>query len=192
MADTFYPGGAAWASGGGSSKRHSRPARAIFSPRRRPSPSPPVPGLRCLASDTGDRHPRAVSAASLTISTTSSGPPSSWSPAGWALRRDLKPGTAQRLWMSIAGSSSLRRLKDAALIMHLHELAAIGGRAADHGEPFQRKGRPCTVSQQVVETSKIARHIAVEERDPDEKHRLKTRCSPRRACWQRQRRRAGG
>ena len=31
--------------------------------------------------------------------------------------------------MSIAGSSSLRRLKDAALIMHLHELAPIGGRA---------------------------------------------------------------
>jgi hypothetical protein len=28
---------------------------AIFSPRRRPAPSPPIPGLRCLASGTGQR-----------------------------------------------------------------------------------------------------------------------------------------
>ena len=31
--------------------------------------------------------------------------------------------------MSIAGSSSIRRLKDGAIIMHLHELAPIGRRA---------------------------------------------------------------
>ena len=80
--------------------------------------------------------------------------------AVWALRLCLASGTAQRLWMSIAGSSSLRRLRDAALIMHLHELAAIGGRAADHGEPFQRKGGPCKVSQQVV----VQVHVRVQRR----------------------------
>jgi hypothetical protein len=31
--------------------------------------------------------------------------------------------------------------------------------------------------------------VAVEERDPDEKRLLKTRCSPRRACRRRQQRR---
>ena len=36
-----------------------------------------------------------------------------------------------------------------------------------HGEPLQREGRPCTVSQQVLEALKIAGHIAVDERDPD-------------------------
>ena len=46
---------AAWASGGGSPKRHSLPAMAMFWPRRRPSPSLPVPGLRCLASGTGHK-----------------------------------------------------------------------------------------------------------------------------------------
>jgi hypothetical protein len=39
--------------------------------------------------------------------------------------------------------------------------------AADHGEPLQREGRPGTVSQQVLETLEIARHVAVDERDPD-------------------------
>ncbi len=31
--------------------------------------------------------------------------------------------------MSIAGSSSIRRLKDVAVVMDLHELAPVGGRA---------------------------------------------------------------
>ena len=39
--------------------------------------------------------------------------------------------------------------------------------AAHHGEPLQREGRPGTVSQQVLETLKIARHVAVDERNPD-------------------------
>ena len=38
---------------------------------------------------------------------------------------------------------------------------------APHGEPFQREGRPGAVSQQVLEALKIARHIAIDERDPD-------------------------
>jgi hypothetical protein len=33
--------------------------------------------------------------------------------------------------------------------------------AAHHGEPLQCEGRPGTVSQQVLETLKIARHVAV-------------------------------
>jgi hypothetical protein len=39
--------------------------------------------------------------------------------------------------------------------------------AADHGEPLQREGRPGTVSQQVLEALKIARHVAVDECNPD-------------------------
>ena len=38
---------------------------------------------------------------------------------------------------------------------------------ARHGEPFERKGRPRAVPQQMFETLKIARHITVDERDPD-------------------------
>ena len=38
-------------------------------------------------------------------------------------------GTAQSLWMSITGSSSIHRLKDVAIVMGLHELAPVGGRA---------------------------------------------------------------
>jgi hypothetical protein len=39
--------------------------------------------------------------------------------------------------------------------------------AADHGQSFKRERRPGTVSQQVFEALKKARHIAVDERDPD-------------------------
>ncbi len=35
----------------------------------------------------------------------------------------------QRLWMSITGSSSIRRLKDCPVVVHLHEFAPVGGRA---------------------------------------------------------------
>ena len=47
--------------------------------------------------------------------------------------------------MSIAGSSSLRRLKDAALIMHLPKLAAIGGRATGRREwrRYERLAEVC-------------------------------------------------
>jgi hypothetical protein len=58
---------------------------------------------------------------------------------------------------------------------------------ARHGEPFERKGRPRTVPQQVFQALKVARHVPVEERDPDEKRRLKPRCSPMRACRRRPR-----
>ena len=37
---------------------------------------------------------------------------------------------------------------------------------APHEEPFQREGRPGTVSQQMLETLKVARNVAVDERDP--------------------------
>ena len=39
--------------------------------------------------------------------------------------------------------------------------------AAGHGQSFERERRPGTVSQQVFEALKKARHIAVDERDPD-------------------------
>jgi hypothetical protein len=39
--------------------------------------------------------------------------------------------------------------------------------AAHHGEPFQREARTGRVSQPVLKTLKIARHVAVDECDPD-------------------------
>jgi len=42
--------------------------------------------------------------------------------------------------------------------------AAVG--VADHGEPLECEGGPGAVSQEMLERLKIARHIAVEERDP--------------------------
>ena len=50
---------------------------------------------------------------------------------------------------------------------HVADLGDAVGWAADHGESFERKGRPGAVSQQVFETPKIAGHIAVDERDPN-------------------------
>jgi len=38
---------------------------------------------------------------------------------------------------------------------------------ADHGEPLQGEGRPGTVSEKMFEAPKIARHIAIDQRDPD-------------------------
>jgi len=43
--------------------------------------------------------------------------------------RRLVSDAGQRLLISIAGSSSIRRLKDVAIVMDLHELAPVGGRA---------------------------------------------------------------
>ena len=39
--------------------------------------------------------------------------------------------------------------------------------AAHHGEPFQREGRPGTVSQQVLERLTIDTQLETKERDPD-------------------------
>jgi hypothetical protein len=39
--------------------------------------------------------------------------------------------------------------------------------AASHGESLEGKGWPGAVSKQVFQTLKIARHVAVEESDPD-------------------------
>jgi len=42
--------------------------------------------------------------------------------------------------MSIAGNSSIRRLKDVAIIMHLHELVPVSGRPAGgrNGRRYER------------------------------------------------------
>jgi len=64
--------------------------------------------------------------------------------------------------------------------------AIVSGDAAvlttPDGEPLQRKGRPGAVSQEEFQTLKIAGHIAVNERDPDEKRPPKSHCSLERAC----------
>jgi hypothetical protein len=49
-------------------------------------------------------------------------------------------------------------------VAHARDSAA---RVADHGESLQCEGRPGALSQQVLETPKITRHVAVDERDPD-------------------------
>jgi hypothetical protein len=43
--------------------------------------------------------------------------------------------------------------------------AAVWG--ADHGEPFKREWWPGKGSEKVLKTPKIARHVAVDDRDPD-------------------------
>ena len=47
--------------------------------------------------------------------------------------------------MSIAGSSSIRRLKDVAVVVHLHELAPVGGRPASGRDRrrFERFAEMC-------------------------------------------------
>jgi hypothetical protein len=64
--------------------------------------------------------------------------------------RRLASDAGQRLWMSITGSSSIRRLKDCPVVMDLHELAPVGGRATSgafdsdshHSSPPRRDRRP--------------------------------------------------
>jgi len=43
--------------------------------------------------------------------------------------------------------------------------AAVG--VANHGEPLECEWRPGAISQEMIETLEIARHVAVEERDAD-------------------------
>ena len=43
--------------------------------------------------------------------------------------------------------------------------AAVG--VADQGQSLEGEGRPCTVSEKMHKTPKIARHVAVDECDPD-------------------------
>ncbi len=43
--------------------------------------------------------------------------------------------------------------------------AAVG--VTDHGEPLECEGRPGAIPQQMLQALKIARHVAVEERDAD-------------------------
>ena len=48
-------------------------------------------------------------------------------------------------WMSIAGSSSIRRLKDCPVVMGLHEFAPVGGRATSgrDGRRLERFAEVC-------------------------------------------------
>ena len=50
---------------------------------------------------------------------------------------------------------------------HVADAGNPAGWAADHGESLECEGRPGAVSEKVLKTLKIARHIAVDERDPD-------------------------
>ena len=50
---------------------------------------------------------------------------------------------------------------------HVADLGNVAVWAASHGEPFQGKGWPGAIPQQVFQALKIARHVAIDERDPD-------------------------
>jgi len=50
---------------------------------------------------------------------------------------------------------------------HVADAGNPAGWAADHGESLECEGGPGAVSEKVLKTLKIARHVAVDERDPD-------------------------
>ncbi len=76
--------------------------------------------------------------------------------------RRLASGTAQTLWISIAVSSSIRRLKDVAIVMDLHELAPVGGRATGG-----RDGRRLKRFAQASETLPDRPWLRDEGKEPD-------------------------
>jgi hypothetical protein len=47
-----------------------------------------------------------------------------------------------------------------------HRVADATVGTADHGEPFEREGRPGAIPQEVLETLKIAGHIAADGAGP--------------------------
>jgi hypothetical protein len=50
---------------------------------------------------------------------------------------------------------------------HVADAGDPAASTADQGEPLEGERRPGAVPQQVFETPKIARHIAVDKRDPN-------------------------
>ena len=50
---------------------------------------------------------------------------------------------------------------------HVADLGDAAGWAADHGQSLQCKGGPGAVPQQVFQALEVARHVAVDERDPE-------------------------
>ena len=50
---------------------------------------------------------------------------------------------------------------------HVADASDLAVCTAAHGEPLEREGWPGAIPQQVLQALKIARHVAVEERDPD-------------------------
>jgi hypothetical protein len=50
---------------------------------------------------------------------------------------------------------------------HVADSSDAAGGAGDRGESLESEGGPGAIPQQMFETLEIARHVAVEERDPD-------------------------
>ena len=62
------------------------------------------------------------------------------------------------------GSDPVGRLMSRQHVADASDLAIC---TAAHGESLERKGWPGAIPQQVLQTLKIARHVAVDERDPN-------------------------
>ena len=64
-------------------------------------------------------------------------------------------GTAQRLWMSITGTSAIRRLNRVAFVMGLDEFGPFGGRAAG-GRDGRRLERFAEIREDFLDRPRIA------------------------------------
>ena len=81
-------------------------------------------------------------------------------------RREVEDavGSRQREFSPTAPSDPVGHLVPREHVVDLGDAAVC---TAAHGESLERKGWPGAIPQQVLQALKIARHIAVEERDPD-------------------------
>ncbi len=76
---------------------------------------------------------------------------------------------------SAAGPDPVRGFVPGQHVADAGDLAVWG---ADHGEPFERKGGTCAISEEMFETPRIAGHVAVDERDPNARVHRKSAVLP--------------
>ena len=81
-------------------------------------------------------------------------------------RRELDDAvrSRSRRLAAATGSDPVRRPMSRQHVADASDLAVC---TAAHGEPLEREGWPGAIPQQVLQAPKIARHVAVDERDPN-------------------------
>jgi hypothetical protein len=81
-------------------------------------------------------------------------------------RRELDDAvrSRSRRLAAATGSDPVRRLMSRQHVADASDLAVC---TAAHGESLEREGWPGAIPQQVLQAPKIARHVAVDERDPN-------------------------